>query len=252
MIFTFGICLPQVNQAAHDDTFILQFLRPLDFEETKTHILAVTVTDGTTTPVTQTIMISVLDQNEPPTDILINNQTVEENVLRGFNISSIAVTDPDFTETFTCTLIDNSNGMFHINGLSLIIHGNLNYEWQALDTITVECADKGELTYTKAFNITILNANDPPTNIEPNTGFIIVKNLPTGTQFAILTTIDEDLTDSFEYLLLNHTDKFTIAGNVISTLAVLNFEEQSLYQVDIESTESLYQVDIESTDLALL
>ena len=213
-------------------------MRPLDFEEAETQILTVTITDGTTTPVTQTIMITVLDQNEPPTNIIINNQTVEENVLRGFNVSSITVTDPDFTETSTCTLIDDSNGIFHINDQSLIVHGSLNYEWQSLHTITVECADKGELTYTKVLNITILNVNDPPTDIESDTGFHITENLPTGSQFAVLTTTDEDLTDSFEYLLLNHTDKFTIAGNVISTLAALNFEEQSLYQVDIESTDS--------------
>ena len=40
-----------------------------------------------------------------------------------------------------------------------------------------------------------------------------------------------------KYLLLNHTNKFEIAGNVISILAPLNFEEQSFYQVDIESTD---------------
>ena len=216
----------------------MQLLSPLDFEETETLILEVTVTDGTTTPITQTIRITVLDQNDPPTDIVINNKTVTENVPRGTNVSSITVMDPDFTETFTCTLIDSSNGIFHTSGLSLIVHGNLNHEWQPLHTITAECADKGELVFIKAFNITVLNANDPPTDIEPNTGFIIAENLPAGTQFAVLTTVDEDSADSFEYLLLNHIDKFYIVGNVISTLAPLNFEEQSLYLVDIESTDS--------------
>jgi len=212
-------------------------LSPLDFEETETLTLEVTVSDGTTTPVTQAIRITVLDQNDPPTDIIINNRTVKENVPRGTNVSSIAVNDPDFTETFTCTLIDNSNGMFYINGLSLIVHGNLNHEWQPFHAIIVQCADKGELTFTKVFTITVLDANDPPTDIEPNTGLIIAENLPAGTTFAVLSTTDEDLADSFRYLLLNHTEKFNIEGDVISTLAVLNFEEKSLYQVDIESTD---------------
>ena len=212
-------------------------MSPLDFEETQTHYLAVTVTDGTTTPITEIIRIIVLDQNEPPTDIVVNNHSLNENVIRGTIVSSIAVNDPDLTETFTCTLIDNSNGMFLINDLTLIVYGNLNHEQQPLHTMTVECADKGELTYTKAFNVTVLDVNDPPSDIVPNTGFIVTENLPAGIQIAILTTTDEDVADSFEYLLLNYTDKFTIEGNVISTLVPLNFEEQSHYQVDIQSTD---------------
>jgi len=118
----------QVNQAVHNDTFTLQLLSPLDFEETQTLMLALTVTDGTTTPITQIIRITVLDHNDPPTDIAINNKTVVENVPWGTNVSSITVTDPDFTETFTCRLIDNSYGMFHINELPLVtltMNGNL-------------------------------------------------------------------------------------------------------------------------------
>ena len=228
----------QVDQTTLDNTVELLLLRPLNYEENEIRVLNVTVTDGTTTPITQILEITVLDQNEQPTDILINNLTIQENIPSGTIVSSIVVVDPDFTETFHCTLLYSSNGVFHIDGLSLVVVGSINYELQASHTIIVECSDKGELAYTKVFNITVLNVNDAPTGIESEIGFTINENMPTGTQIALLRTMDEDSTDSFTYHLNNHTDKFVVAGNVISSMVPLNFEEQYLYHIEIESTDS--------------
>jgi len=73
--------------------------------------------------------------------------TIEENIPTGTSVSSIIVVDPDFTETFHCSLLDSSNGKFHISNLSLVVVGSINYEWQPSHTITVQCADKGELMF---------------------------------------------------------------------------------------------------------
>ena len=98
------------------------------------------------------------------------------------------------------------------SNLFLVISGSINYEWQASHTITVECADKGELTCTKVFNVTVLNGNDPPTGIQSEVGFTINENMPASTRIAVLKTIDEDLLDHFSYCLLSYSDKFIVVG----------------------------------------
>ena len=102
----------QVEQTTSDNTVSLQLLRSLDYEEAKKQVLSVTVTDGTTTPITKTIEIAVLDQNEKPVDILIKNLTIKENFVQGTPVSSIVVVDPDYSDTFHCELLDSSNGIF--------------------------------------------------------------------------------------------------------------------------------------------
>jgi len=228
----------QVDHIAHNDTFSLHLLTALDYEKTEVQLVTVNVTDGTTSPILQEIEIMVLDQNEPPTNIAIDNFMVEENTPRGTTISPITVEDPDHVENFSCVLIDSSNGMFVLDGLSLVVFGSLNYEREQLHTISLECADKGQLTYTKIFNITVINVNDAPTDLDSVGGFDVNENMPANTQFAELTTTDEDYRDSFTYILHNHTNRFSIIGSEMTTLVSLNFEEQTIYPVDIQSIDS--------------
>jgi len=228
----------QVDHIAHNDTFTLNLISALDYEKSEVTFITVNVTDGTTEPVLQDLEIAILDQNEPPTDISIDNLQVEENTHRGTIISPIEVSDPDRVESFSCLLIDSSNGMFVINDMSLVMFGNLNYELQDSHTISVECADKGQLLLTKVFNITVVNINDVPTDVDSINGFDVDENLPPNTQFAELITTDEDYRESFTYILHNHTDKFNIIGGEMFTLVSLNYEERTVYSVDIQSIDS--------------
>lgn len=84
----------------------------MNFEETDIQVLSVTVIDGLTTPITQTIEITVVNQYEQPINNLI---TVAEDVPKGTFVSSIVLVDADLTETFHCTLPDSSNEVFHID-----------------------------------------------------------------------------------------------------------------------------------------
>ena len=237
-MLTHHVCSSQVDHIAHNDTFSLHLLSALDYEKTEVQLITVNVTDGTTPPVLQDIEIQVLDQNEPPTDIAIDNLMIEENTPRGTTISPVVVVDPDRIDNFACVLIDSSNGMFVLDGLSLVVFGNLNYERLQLHTIGLECSDKGQLIHTKVFNITVVNVNDAPTDVDSVGGFDVNENMPVSTQFAELTTTDEDYRDSFTYILHNHTDKFSIVGSEMITLVSLNYEEQTIYPVDIQSIDS--------------
>lgn len=227
-----------MDHVAHNDTFTLRLVNSLDYEESDSQQITVQVTDGTTPPLIQRIEIAVVDQNEAPTNIEIDNLMVEENVAINTNIGLVSVTDSDQTETFTCVLLDNSNGRFALNGLNLIVAGHINYEEHSSHSITVECADKGQLVYTKVFNIAVINENDAPTGIESDTGrYEVDENMPASTRVALLNTIDEDVGDTFTYLVLNGTDKFTISGNELLTTTSLNYEQESAYQIIIQSID---------------
>jgi len=213
---------------------------PLDYEEPHNHIrtIDVSVTDGTTTPLTQRIDIVILDQNEAPTDIGIDNLMVEENVAIGTSVGLVTVTDPDETETFFCVLLDNSNGRFGMDGLTIRVAGDINYEEHSSHSITIECADKGQLVYTKVFSIAVMNTNDAPTDILSDTGrYEVNENMPSSTRVAFLNTIDEDQGDTFTYLILNGTNKFIISGNELLTTTSLNYEEESSYQIFVQSID---------------
>ena len=228
----------QLDHVAHNDTFTLQLVNSLDYEESSVQSITVSVTDGTTPPLIQRIDIVVVDQNEAPTDILIDNLMIRENVAINTTIGVVTVTDPDQMETFSCVLLDNSNGRFAMNGLNLVVAGPINYEVRSSHGITMECADKGQLVYTKVFSITVVDTNDAPTGIESDNGrYEVDENMPSSTRVALLSTIDEDRRDTFTYLVLNGTDKFTISGNQLLTTTSLNYEEESLYQVIIQSID---------------
>ena len=230
--------LTQLDHVAHNDTFTLRLVNSLDYEDSPVQSITVTVTDGTTAPLMQRIDITVVDQNEVPTDISINSMVVQENVQIGTTIGLVTVTDPDQIESFSCALLENSNGRFAMNGLNLIVAGDINYEQRSSHSITIECADKGQLLYTKVFTITVIDVNDAPTGIESDTGrYQVNENMPSSTRVALLNTIDEDVGDTFTYLVINGTDKFTISGNELLTTTSLNFEQESSYQIFVQSID---------------
>ena len=229
----------QLDHVAHNDTFTLRLVNSLDYEDSSVQSITVSVTDSTTPPLMQRIDIVVVDQNEAPTGILIDNLMIRENVAIGTTVGLVTVTDPDQTETFSCVLLDNSNGRFAMNRLNLVVAGPINYEVRSSHGITMECADKGRLVYTEVFTITVVDTNDAPTGIESDSGrYEVDENMPSSTRVALLSTTDEDVNDTFTYLVLNGTDKFTISGNQLLTTTSLNYEEESLYQVIIQSIDS--------------
>ena len=229
----------QLDHVAHNDTFTLRLVNSLDYEDAPVQSITVSVTDGTTPPLMQRIDIVVVDQNEAPTDILIDNLMIRENVAINTSIGLVAVTDPDQIEMFSCVLLDNSNGRFAMNGLNLIVAGDINYEVHSSHRITMECADKGQLVYTEVFSIAVGDTNDAPTGIESDSGrYEVDENMPSSTRIALLSTTDEDARDTFTYLVLNGTGKFTISGNQLLTTTSLNYEEESSYQVIIQSIDS--------------
>jgi VCBS repeat-containing protein len=138
----------------------------LNFETVSSITLNVQVTDAAGLVDIQTVMISVNDTNETPTNILISGGTVAENSQAGTFVANFSGVDADAGDSFVYSLLSNAGGQFTIDAttgrLTVAAGAALNYEVVATLPITVLVMDSQGLTFSKSFAINIVDINDAP------------------------------------------------------------------------------------------
>ncbi len=113
--------------------------------------------------------------NEAPTDIALSHNIVAENTTVGGIVGTFSTADPDEQDTFAYSLVtgagDMDNGSFAIavSGNALILRDTPDYETKSSYSIRVRSTDSGGLYYEKNFTIHITDADETPTNSNPNT-----------------------------------------------------------------------------------
>jgi len=100
--------------------------------------------------------------NQPPTDILLSNNNVDENSPMGTIIGILSATDPDVGETFTFGEVLDPDSKFSVVGNELRVDGTLDFETTTNHNITIRVTDSGSLTFDKIFAITVNDLLDPP------------------------------------------------------------------------------------------
>ncbi|NEP88670.1 MAG: tandem-95 repeat protein [Okeania sp. SIO2C2] len=102
--------------------------------------------------------------NDPPTDILLDNDSVEENSEAGTVIGTFTTEDPDESDVHEYRLVDDADGRFALNEDQLVVAegANLDFEQQETYDIQVRTFDNAGENLTKSFTIALLNVNDPP------------------------------------------------------------------------------------------
>ncbi len=145
-----------------------------DYEGGETsYQVTVTATDRETTDglsIEETFTITVLDANEPPTNITLSEDTIAENLAPGTPIGTFSTADPDAGDTHTYTLSGPDSDIFRINGDQL--QSNVQFDFESESSyratvvyfITIRVTDRetGGLSIEKAFTIGLLDANDAP------------------------------------------------------------------------------------------
>jgi hypothetical protein len=111
--------------------------------------------------------ILLTDFNNPPTDISISNDNINENVLIPYTVSTISTVDTDLTDTHTYSLscftpgVDDSH--FNIlNSNELTILDPVNFEAKSSYNICIKTTDTGGLFFEKNF---LISVNDILENI---------------------------------------------------------------------------------------
>ncbi|WP_020473899.1 cadherin repeat domain-containing protein, partial [Zavarzinella formosa] len=217
-----------------------------DFETQNTYTIRVISTDSGGLTVEKLFIISVNDVNETPTDLLLSNATVDENLAAGAAVGTVTTTDPDTVDSFTYSLTGtgNDNASFAINPTTgaLTTNATFNFEAKSSYTVHVTTTDSGGLSFSKDFTISINDKNEVPTSIALSNA-TVDENLPSGAAVGTVTTTDPDAGDSFTYSLTgtgNDNGKFAInpTTGALTTNATFDFETKSSYTVHVTTTDA--------------
>ncbi len=169
--------------------------------------------------------------NSIPTDIILSNNTINENVISGTTLGILSTTDSDVADTHTYTLVwgagDDDNNRFTISGSDLNFNHSPDHEIQESYSVRIETSDGNWWTFQKMFSITINDLGE-----------------------AITSTIDfEDSEDDDKYTLWsgqwnNNTVNPNSGSNALESDNLGLNNTQSCFQVEHNSaTDGFIEFD---------
>lgn len=144
--------------------------KPLDYEEQNKYNMQVRATDTFGLWYLIYYNVNILDVNEPPTSISLSGLSVVEGKI-GAVVGSLYAADPEkSTVTFTISSNDNyfridntTNPPKLVTKAPLRADGPTGLKYVG---VSISASDPQGLSLTKTFNITVINVNDPPGNIQ--------------------------------------------------------------------------------------
>ena len=239
--------------AINGDQLVVADGAEIDYESLVDPIVSVeiTVTDKDGNTFTQIFEIEVLDVDEgpantAPTDILLSNSSVNEHAFSGTVVGQFSNDDPDAGDTHTYTLVDDFGGAFRIEGDQLVVNDPslLDFETSPTIDVIVEVSD-GTASYQEMFTITLIDVNEPPTDIVLSND-TIAENSGAGTPIGQLSNDDPDAADTYTYSLINsYGGTFAIIDDqlVVNDPSLLDFESTPTMDVVVEVSDgsSTYQ-----------
>ena len=228
----------------------LQTNAVFDFETKSSYSIRVRTTDNGSGNLffEEQFTITVTDGNDAPTDIALDDTTVDEGLPAGTAVGNFTTTDPNGGDTHTYTLVagtgDTDNASFTIVGNQLQTAAIFDFETQSSYSIRVRTTDSGSgsLSFEKQFTITVVSVNEAPTDIALGNASV-AENQASGTAVGNFSTTDPDAGDTHTYTLVAGTGdtdngSFQIVGNQLRTNAVFDFETKSSYSVRVRSTDA--------------
>ncbi|WP_413162054.1 cadherin domain-containing protein [Capilliphycus salinus ALCB114379] len=193
----------------------------------------------------QTTPPRVANINDIPTNITLDNNSVDENQAVGAVVGTLTSADADPTDTHSYTLVagvgDTDNAQFEIVNGQLRTKASFDFETKNSYNIRVETNDGNGGTFQKELTINVDNVNENPTDITLSNNSLN-ENQAVGTLVGILTTADVDPTDTHSYSLVEGAGSadnalFEIVNGQLRTQAVLDFETKSSYSIRVQTDD---------------
>ncbi|MBO1063898.1 MULTISPECIES: cadherin domain-containing protein [Nostocales] len=216
-----------------------------DFETKNSYSILVKTTDQGGLSYEKQLTINVNDLNESPTNLILSNTNINENVASLTVVGDFSTTDVDAVNTFSYSLVagagDTDNNVFTISSNQLKINASPDFETKNSYNIRVQTTDQGGLSYEKQLTIGVNNVNETPTNlILSNTS--VNENVASLTVIGDFSTTDVDTGNTFSYSLVTgagDTDNnvFTISSNQLKINASPDFETKNSYNIRVKTTD---------------
>ena len=170
-----------------------------DFETKNSYAIRLQVTDQGGLTFQKQFTITVIDQNDAPTDITLSLTSILENNVANATIGTLGAADINVGNTFTFTFVGGAgsadNGSFSIAGGNILkITPVSDFETKNSYFIRLQVADQGGLTFDKQFTISIIDVNEAPDSTPPTVTLASGATDPTGlTPFTVNVTFSENV-----------------------------------------------------------
>lgn len=198
------------------------------------------------TSLTRKFKINILDVAlNPPTDILLSNTAIQENLNAGASVGSFSCIDPD-ENPCRFRLVDGEGGednaLFSITGKSLRTEAAFDYEERSSYSIRVKAIDNTGQYLIETFTLSIINLSDSaPTAIDLSIANV-AEDAPLDTLVGQFTSTDSDPSDTFRYRLVQGdgsagNSAFRINGDQLITNQLFDYETQASYSIRVRSSD---------------
>lgn len=191
-----------------------------NFEGASSHTITVRSTDtaNATNFYDKEFIISVVNVDEAPTNIILSSNTILERSPAGTVVGTLTALDDDIGDTFTFAIngTANAGGRFKIVGNEIQTDEvQTHYATATSHKISVVVTDSTGRTFAKDITISVLQANKSPTNITLTPAYI-VDGSSENTLVGTLTASDPDVGETFTYEILDTAgSRFKLIDNTI-------------------------------------
>ncbi|MES2565760.1 MAG: gliding motility-associated C-terminal domain-containing protein [Bacteroidota bacterium] len=214
----------------------------LDYTAQSVYFIRARSTDLGGLFIENTFTLNVSNVNDAPSDILINNVNVDENMPVGTLIGTLTVIDNDLADTHTLT-VDPGLDSLSFTVVGNILQTNASFNFEAKDTflVNIRATDPYAAYYVKTFTIVVNDINDVPTDISLSTDSI-QELKPVNTLIGDFSTTDEDAGATHNYSLAGGTGDtdnslFVIVGNQLFSNITYTYTGQT-YSIRVRSTDN--------------
>ncbi len=218
----------------------------INYELKNSYNIQVETTDLLSETFSKSFIITVNNENESPTDLILSNNSIDENSSIGTEIGILSTTDEDINETFNYNLIqgegDTDNSRFTITENKLLSNFMFDFETQTSYSVRIQTTDSDGNTFEKQFNISVTNLDEGPTDLllSNNT---ITENLAVGTEIGSLSSLSDNDDTTFTYAFISgegdqDNSSFTINGDKLLSNDEFNYEEKAIYFIRIKTTDN--------------
>jgi hypothetical protein len=140
------------------------FESPADADTDNTYDLTVTASDGTLTSAARTVVVTVTNANDAPTDITLSANSLNQSQSANTNVGTLTATDEDVGETFVYGLVSgigsDDNASFNISGDQLRANDPSSLAPRNY-AVRVRATDSADATLEKIFSVVVTDDVSP-------------------------------------------------------------------------------------------
>ncbi|MHC4872295.1 MAG: cadherin domain-containing protein, partial [Planctomycetota bacterium] len=164
-----------------DGSGVLRTAAGFDYEAQDTYSILVRSEDGNGGFYEESFAVNVDDVNDAPSDITIDNNSVDENQVTGTTVGTFSSTDPDVGDTHTYSLAagvgDTDNASFTIDGAGNLKTASVfDHEAKNNYSIRVRSDDGNGGVHEETVNIAVNDIYEAPPVTDDNDNYVPTDN----------------------------------------------------------------------------